>query len=106
MSTTILPEKIKVYITAHTETERHDWALKVAHRLATLAGGFTIETGTGGWVDDTGNLVQEPVSIVTAYNHDAESIYQSIEDLLGEFLSGARQDAVLVEVNGKGRILA
>jgi len=51
----------------HMTNRRHEWATvsgvltsDVLHNIADIAGGYTVTHGHGGWVDDSGDLIEEP----------------------------------------------
>lgn len=73
-------------------------------RVAKVCGGFTVQAAHGGYVMDSGELVHEPVQIVTAsaftYSRAVE-LRGLFEGLIIELLTDGRQEAVLVDL-GEG----
>ena len=52
----------------------------LASRLAKMCGGCTVQYGDGSWIHpETGELVQEPVALITSYMHEQED--ESLQQL-------------------------
>ena len=52
------------------EAERQIWYRRACRGLSVLCGGFTAYEAVGGWVDEAGKLVTEPVTVVWATRSD------------------------------------
>lgn len=69
--------------------------------IANIAGGFTATQATGGWVDGTGALVVEPVTVFDCHHADeAYHDYTAWRDLAKRICAELRQDCVYLEVDG------
>jgi hypothetical protein len=71
--------------------------------IAKIAGGFTATQGTGGWIDDTGSLVVEPVTIFDCYcAPKRDSRYAAdFYDLAKSIAADLHQDCVYLEIDGR-----
>lgn len=68
--------------------------------LANECGGFTIVPGSGGWLDERGELVLDKVNLVYACagpSVNLESLANKLASIIQRSLS---QDCVAIEVNG------
>ncbi len=72
-------------------------ALSYAKRQAAkLFGGYTITQGQGGWIDASGALIDEPVSILTIACEPCEAANAKLDHIADEIGHIGRQDAVFV----------
>ena len=91
---------VSVYITANTHIERLEWRGKIAHFLASELGGFTYTEGTGGWVNKSGGLVEEPVYIVNGWAQNKDA-FLNLAILVSDYHRTCKQEAVSIVINGK-----
>jgi hypothetical protein len=74
--------------------------------IASIAGGFTAMHATGGWIDDNGTLIVEPVVVFDADIADDAS-YSSdhgigaIRSLASRICKERRQECVYLRIDGK-----
>jgi hypothetical protein len=72
--------------------------------IADIAGGFTATQATGGWIDDTGLLIVEPVTVFDC--HVAEPFAEaslprgSFHILAARIARELHQDCVYLEIDG------
>lgn len=75
----------------------------VAHSLATMFGGCTAIKGNGFYVADSGELVQEDVTVITAYNLSDDYTLEDITELaqaIGACVQAdMKQECVLVKID-------
>jgi hypothetical protein len=75
--------------------------------IAKIAGGFTANQATGGWIDDSGNLIVEPVTvfdITLELPHPKSQPLNRVlelENLAKRICKELSQSCVYLEVNGK-----
>jgi len=80
--------------------EHESRAREVRAELSKLFGGYTsIDVATGGWVDRSGRLVEEPVIVVRAYTDWGQytRVDADLEDFVRDKLEEWNQDAISVE---------
>jgi hypothetical protein len=69
--------------------------------LAKLFGGFTASIGQGGWYSDVHGLIEENVTIVTAFTDENGLVkVPELRELAEQIAADMRQEAVSVEVDG------
>lgn len=79
--------RIKLYIP--TQMSGFEGCLEHAQQqLAERFGGFTSMTGTGGWTDQNGNVVQEPVTVIEAYGDITHGNAVIFMDSVVEYIMG------------------
>jgi hypothetical protein len=78
------------------------------NRIAGIAGGFTASPATGGWIDNDGVLIVEPVTVFDIYIDTPDGpcprVTRSIDALhaLASLVARDRnQDCVYLEIDGK-----
>ena len=99
---------LEVFITAHTEKERLEWEEKFVSELLRLVDGVSIYDGHGAFRLDDGSIVHEPHSRIVVYGKDAHQIHQLyslVYPMLIVYLEDARQEAVLVLMNGNASLI-
>jgi hypothetical protein len=77
--------------------------------IADIAGGFTASQGTGGWKDNTGKLVVEPVTVFdcymdaddTAWNGRYDNLSDQFKRLAKRIAKELQQDCVYLEIDGR-----
>ena len=80
--------------------------------IAEVAGGFTATQSTGGWIDDHGTLLVEPVTVFDCYCDDARAGIQyaqtanrvdagAFRTLAAQIARELNQDCVYLEIDGK-----
>ena len=72
---------------------------RVKALLANWAGGFSVSSGHGGWIDGTGHLIEEPVIVVEAYGKQAVSL-SMLDELVEMLLDELDQESVALINNG------
>jgi hypothetical protein len=97
---------LEVLVTAHTEKERLEWEgvfveqiIRHLHR----ARGVSIYDGRGAFSMNDDTVIYEPHSRIVVYGesaHEIHQLYAGIYPTLLEYLEGARQETVLVLMNG------
>ena len=77
--------------------------------IASIAGGYTAYRGHGGWIDDNGKLVEEPVTIVdcnisqfTRAYSDIAYAFRTLAKTIARELS---QDCVFLSIDGKAEFI-
>lgn len=103
----------------HRNVERHEYILTVAaprttgaadpsitipRALATACGGCTVTDGHGAWQDGDGNMVREPVAVVTASTNSRDALVKAVEHTVA-LLYLARQDAAWLTINGRAYLV-
>lgn len=75
----------------------------VKRRVSDAYGGYTAYDGSGGWVDDTGNLVEEPVTIVETSARE-EAFVDSMDVLMRRLALDVKdatgESTVMIVVDG------
>ena len=66
--------------------------------IANIAGGFTAAQATGGWKDDQGNLIVEPVTVFDC--DDAREDIGAWRDLAKTIARDLNQTCVYLEIDG------
>jgi hypothetical protein len=67
--------------------------------IADIAGGFTATQATGGWKDDSGRLIVEPVTVFDC--HFTRGIFLvKFYDLARKIARELHQDCVYLEIDG------
>lgn len=85
--------KLSIYIPTHLL--RNTELLALIATVTTLAGGCTVSDGRGAWVDSTGELIIEPMSVVTWwYRDDTNSTYVRALGVIPEWLMEQRRAIV------------
>ena len=82
---------------------------KYLRKIADIAGGYTSYRGHGGWIDDNGKLVEEPVTIVdcnisqfTRAYSDIAYAFRTLAKTIARELS---QDCVFLSIDGKAEFI-
>jgi uncharacterized protein YdeI (BOF family) len=71
-----------------------------------VAGGATRYDAHGSWLDDNGNLVQEPVAVLDIACEPGSAVENSLMDLAGEVAEDLNQDAVYFrDASGKVHLI-
>lgn len=68
-----------------------DMTFRYGKEIADIAGGFTATQGTGGWVDDQGHLIVEPVTVFDCYVEAVSDLYA--QDIGNRYRSLAKRIA-------------
>ena len=70
--------------------------------IANIAGGFTATQATGGWVDNQGQLIVEPVTVFDCDDarEDIGACYDSWRDLAKTIARDLNQTCVYLEIDG------
>ncbi len=94
------------YIGSKLQESRHiDTVLEYGSDIARIAGGFTATHAIGGWIDDGGKLIQEPV---TVFDVDIWEFTQARSVIEGRFRALAlrvcaelEQECVYLRIDGE-----
>ena len=63
-------------------------------------GGYTVHNNcTGGWVDEKGDLIEEPVVMIEAYTSDSNDVYALMGKLAILVKRMTNEDAVMYAIN-------
>ncbi len=92
-----------VLVTAHTEKERLEWEERIVSVLLEQVGGVSIYEGQGAFSLKDGSVMHEPHSRIEAYGkdrHEIHNLYAWIAETLQKYLLEAKQECVLVIMNG------
>ena len=68
--------------------------------IANIAGGFTASQAPGGWKDDSGNLIVEPVTVFDCFVVPDGEICGRFENLAKRIARELHQDCVYLEIDG------
>lgn len=102
----MLDTKISFYVPSTKDgqllTDAREFAARtseIAKQFGQWFGGFTITDGVGGWVADDGELVIEPVKVVSSYceGHKAKSVSAFVDKLADDKRKEWGQEAISVE---------
>jgi len=104
----MLTEKISIYVpgTIDKDSPAGDVQLEqVRHIMASLSGlfgGATTIGGEGAWVDDEGELICEPVRIVSSFTDSAtlREKRDNVYALCRQLCNDMSQDCVTLEIDG------
>jgi hypothetical protein len=95
----IIPSTMNVNGNAAPETVAK-WVKAAKVKLADLFGGFTAYSAVGGWVSEQHGLVEEPVTVVSAFTDKAGlKRLPEVKALAAEMAGSLAQEAVVVEVD-------
>jgi hypothetical protein len=102
-----VPSNIKGLLV--TSEFHRDWKELVARELSTEFGGATCALADGVWVNDKGELIQEPVYVVESFfaapldnpNRAGTRLFKILQSLL----IGLEQDCILVTLDGVAYLL-
>lgn len=74
----------------------------VKKRLARGYGGYTVYRTRGGWVNDDGELIDEPVVVIEIY-HDGEKerLKADMRDLARYVKDGTGEDSIMYVIDGE-----
>lgn len=76
------------------------WVKSAKLKFAELFGGFTAHRAVGGWMSQVHGLVEEPVTVVTAFTDDAGlDRLGEVEDFAAAVAEALGQEAVSVEID-------
>jgi hypothetical protein len=67
--------------------------------IAKIAGGFTASQATGGWVDGTGQLIAEPVTVFDCHIDDDRPVFWDYKQIKKSFRLLAKEIACSHEQN-------
>lgn len=76
-----------------------DPAVTVPRMMAAVAGGCTVTSGDGRWIDGDNVLVREPVAVCTCSCND-DALFLAVRDAL-TLLALAAQDAAWLTIDGR-----
>lgn len=108
----ILENKIGFYVPSTGENGRDISDLEldqrtafIAHRFAGLFGGSTTINGFGNWIDNSGNLVNEKIKIVSSYmtKNQLDDHYASVVSLAKRKIKQWYQTSIFLENVVDGR---
>ena len=68
--------------------------------IAEIAGGFTASQATGGWKDDRGDLIVEPVTVFDCNVVPDGKVCERFHNLAQEIAAELNQDCVYLEIDG------
>lgn len=80
-----------------TTAEQKTYTQQVARQLSAKFGGATVTNGTGYYVADNGDLVEETVQIVKSYHDDTAGAVEFAIELATWIKSELQQELVSVE---------
>lgn len=87
-----------------TEMARHDELVRyVKESMSEAFGGYTVYSGNGGWVDDDGRLIEEPVRVIESYSDDATAGTRML-GLATYVYDHTTEDAIMYTVGGDSRL--
>lgn len=92
-----------VLVTAHTEKERLEWEERIVSVILEKRSGASIYEGHGAFKLKDGSIMHEPHSRIEAYaenRHEIHDLYAWIAETLQQYLLEAKQECVLVIMNG------
>jgi hypothetical protein len=80
-------------------------------RIAAIAGGFTATQGTGGWTDDNGSLIVEPVTVFDIaipqtftfadIHNNISGVQSAFRNLAKTIAQDLHQECVYLEIDGQ-----
>jgi hypothetical protein len=75
--------------------------------IAGIAGGYTSYRGYGGWIDDKGKLVEEPITIVDCSfdENDVDFPRDGFHALARTIARELSQDCVFLSIDGKAEFI-
>jgi hypothetical protein len=77
----------------------------LASKLAPIAGGVTCSKGEGFYVSETGELIQEPVTVVTIFINITDPLLEKIYAIAKAFCNNMKQECILMKVNGRAYLI-
>ena len=98
---------VKIYvpstINVNNPVDNSIWIQKTMNLLSKEFGGSTASDALGAWVDSTGSLVKEKVTIVLSFcnKEDLSKSIDKIYDFCLEMKKELSQEAVSLEINGE-----
>lgn len=91
-----MSHEIRIYV---PEIVPDEIARDVKHELAANYGGFTCYHADGGWIDDDGELIEEPVTVISAVaDAPRDALTRHARDLAASVRDRAGEDAVLWQI--------
>lgn len=77
------------------------WIAYTMRELSAACGGCTAVNGSGAWIDGSGRLITEAVTVCTSYTDSitAETV-RTVREIAEAVRSGMDQDAVTIEIDG------
>ena len=99
-----LTNSVAVYVpntTGSLLTDNSVYTQAIAAIFSRLFGGATVAESVGYWQDDTGKLIQEPVSIVKSFSDSLTIESHSLQlAIIANYLKTVlRQEAISVEID-------
>ena len=96
----VLPNEITIYV------NDQEFVGMIAKELTALCGGATVTKGGGYWTKSDGELIAEPVALVSAFTDlSFDTLWSNLRTILYTYKKQAKQDAVLISFNGAGILL-
>lgn len=78
----------------------NQWLKAAKVKFANLFGGFTSHVAQGGWVSEQHGLVEESVTVVSAFtNEDGLRFVEEVREFAARMAESMRQEAISVEVD-------
>ena len=79
----------------------------VKRQIARAFGGFTAYDAAGGWVDDDGNLIQEPVTVVESYvTEDIPEAKDAVRNIARGVMVALCQDAAMYTLDNEAHFIS
>ncbi len=96
-------ETFEVIVVAPSDHRRKQWAEKIGEKLTDMVGGASLYKGTGLWKNGEGIVFFEPHIRVQAYCNglNASEVFSGLSLLLKEYREDAKQESILVILNGE-----